>query len=175
MLHEPCKTPLMKPRERIGQLSIASAAPAGHSAPMPMPEQGAEHQQKHEGRRKAGDEVADRIPEDRDHQRRSCGRPGRRASPRRPRRPAASTASSVKTIAHFGRRDVELVGDRLDDQQEDGEVERVQGPARARPPTRRTTGPWSAPSTRGCCLRSRRPPCATSRAGRLLARAMPAK
>src|SRR5437773_3811393 len=37
MLHEPCKTPLMNPRERIGQLSIASAAPAGHSAPMPIP------------------------------------------------------------------------------------------------------------------------------------------
>ncbi len=27
----------MKPRERIGQLSIAKAAPAGHSAPMKMP------------------------------------------------------------------------------------------------------------------------------------------
>src|SRR5258708_40345813 len=27
----------MKPRERIGQDSIASAAPAGHSAPIPMP------------------------------------------------------------------------------------------------------------------------------------------
>jgi hypothetical protein len=27
----------MKPRERVGQVSIASAAPAGHSAPMPMP------------------------------------------------------------------------------------------------------------------------------------------
>src|SRR5947207_10773261 len=37
MLHEPCSTPLIKPRERIGQLSIARAAPAGHSAPMPMP------------------------------------------------------------------------------------------------------------------------------------------
>src|SRR5437773_11237412 len=37
MLHEPCKTPLMNPRERIGQLSIASAAPAGHSAPIPIP------------------------------------------------------------------------------------------------------------------------------------------
>src|SRR5438552_1731724 len=37
MLHEPCKTPLMKPRDRIGQLSIARAAPAGHSAPMPIP------------------------------------------------------------------------------------------------------------------------------------------
>src|SRR5438477_8821501 len=37
MLHEPCSTPLMKPRVRIGHCSIASAAPAGHSAPMPMP------------------------------------------------------------------------------------------------------------------------------------------
>ena len=37
ILHEPCSTPLMKPRERIGQVSIAKAAPAGHSAPMPMP------------------------------------------------------------------------------------------------------------------------------------------
>ena len=27
----------MKPRERWGQVSIASAAPAGHSAPMPIP------------------------------------------------------------------------------------------------------------------------------------------
>src|SRR4029453_1472267 len=27
----------MKPRERAGHDSIASAAPAGHSAPMPMP------------------------------------------------------------------------------------------------------------------------------------------
>ena len=27
----------MKPRERIGHCSIASAAPTGHSAPMPMP------------------------------------------------------------------------------------------------------------------------------------------
>src|SRR2546429_8025007 len=27
----------MKPRERTGQVSIARAAPAGHSAPIPMP------------------------------------------------------------------------------------------------------------------------------------------
>src|SRR5204863_9948650 len=37
MLQEPCSTPLMKPRDRIGHCSIAKAAPAGHSAPMPMP------------------------------------------------------------------------------------------------------------------------------------------
>src|SRR5580692_1034612 len=35
--HEPCITAPMKPRERIGHVSIARAAPAGHSAPMPMP------------------------------------------------------------------------------------------------------------------------------------------
>src|SRR6202051_5074219 len=29
--------PLMKPRERAGQDSMARAAPAGHSAPIPMP------------------------------------------------------------------------------------------------------------------------------------------
>src|SRR5882672_6469299 len=29
--------PLMKPRERVGHDSMASAAPAGHSAPIPMP------------------------------------------------------------------------------------------------------------------------------------------
>src|SRR5882757_4686481 len=37
ILHEPCRTPLIKPRERIGHCSIAKAAPAGHSAPMPIP------------------------------------------------------------------------------------------------------------------------------------------
>src|SRR5215472_3994118 len=37
MPQEPCSRPLMRPRERIGQDSIASEAPAGHSAPMPIP------------------------------------------------------------------------------------------------------------------------------------------
>src|SRR6516165_11827406 len=37
MPHEACSTPAINPRERIGQVSIASAAPQGHSAPMPMP------------------------------------------------------------------------------------------------------------------------------------------
>src|SRR6267143_6071990 len=36
-LPEACRTPLIKPRERTGQLSMTSAAPTGHSAPMPMP------------------------------------------------------------------------------------------------------------------------------------------
>src|SRR4051794_14225042 len=35
--HDPCNTPDISPRERAGQDSIASAAPAGHSAPIPMP------------------------------------------------------------------------------------------------------------------------------------------
>src|SRR6185312_13366395 len=37
MLQLPCSRPLMMPRERAGHDSMASAAPAGHSAPMPMP------------------------------------------------------------------------------------------------------------------------------------------
>src|SRR5579875_891684 len=37
MPSEPCRTPLMKPRERAGQLSIAKAAPTGHSAPKKKP------------------------------------------------------------------------------------------------------------------------------------------
>src|SRR5215469_7280989 len=37
MPHDACRTPAINPRERIGQVSIASAAPHGHSAPMPMP------------------------------------------------------------------------------------------------------------------------------------------
>src|SRR5690348_2775911 len=37
MPHEPCSTPLMNPRERCGQVSMANAAPAGHSAPMKKP------------------------------------------------------------------------------------------------------------------------------------------
>src|SRR5271169_477881 len=37
MPHEACNTPAIKPRERIGQDSIARDAPQGHSAPMPMP------------------------------------------------------------------------------------------------------------------------------------------
>src|ERR1700689_3675462 len=34
---EPCSTLAISPRERAGQLSVAKAAPAGHSAPMPIP------------------------------------------------------------------------------------------------------------------------------------------
>src|SRR6185312_8260441 len=34
---DPCRMPDIRPRDRAGQDSIARAAPAGHSAPMPMP------------------------------------------------------------------------------------------------------------------------------------------
>src|SRR5712692_6378581 len=36
-LPEAWRMPLIKPRERWGQFSITSAAPTGHSAPMPIP------------------------------------------------------------------------------------------------------------------------------------------
>src|SRR5271155_4285483 len=34
---DPCNPLAIRPRERAGQLSVASAAPHGHSAPMPIP------------------------------------------------------------------------------------------------------------------------------------------
>src|SRR3954452_18384786 len=35
--HDPCSKPLISPRDLVGHASMASAAPAGHSAPIPMP------------------------------------------------------------------------------------------------------------------------------------------
>src|SRR4051794_32903598 len=37
MAQEPWRMELIRPRERAGQDSIANDAPAGHSAPMPIP------------------------------------------------------------------------------------------------------------------------------------------
>jgi hypothetical protein len=59
----------MKPRERTGQVSIANAAPAGHSAPHADAEERPEQKQEKEARRQSGEEVADPVPPDRDHQR----------------------------------------------------------------------------------------------------------
>src|SRR5437879_8881792 len=57
MLHEPCNTPLIKPRVRIGHGPIASAAPAGHSAPVPMARRGREISRK----RKVGEKPAMKL------------------------------------------------------------------------------------------------------------------
>jgi len=71
MLQEPCSTPLIRPRERVGQDSIASAAPAGQFRAHADAEQRAEQvNSSAKFRRNAGEQVADRVPQDRDHQRR---------------------------------------------------------------------------------------------------------
>src|SRR4051795_10421299 len=57
MPHEPCITAPMKPRERTGQVSIARAAPAGHSAPMPMPSKA----RKRNSRKKLGAKPARKL------------------------------------------------------------------------------------------------------------------
>src|SRR6266581_4277661 len=57
MPQEPCITAPIKPRERTGQVSIASAAPAGHSAPIPMPSS-ARNRNK---RKKLGDRPARKL------------------------------------------------------------------------------------------------------------------
>src|SRR5881275_1302198 len=57
MPHEPCMMAPIKPRERAGQVSIASAAPAGHSAPMPMPSSA----RNRKSRKKLGDRPAKKL------------------------------------------------------------------------------------------------------------------
>ena len=59
----------MNPRERIGQLSIANAAPQGHSAPMPMPSNARNRNRNQNAGEKAAMKLHSRIPRDRDHQR----------------------------------------------------------------------------------------------------------
>ena len=96
-------------------------------------QQGAEHQQKQQGRRKSGDEIADRIPEDRNHQRRLAPDPiGEPAGRDRTDQPHPQRQrEDPRDLAH---RDAELIGDWLHDQQKDGEIECIQGPAEPRRP-----------------------------------------
>ena len=59
----------MKPRERIGQVSIASDAPTGHSAPMPMPSNARKKNRKAKLGEKPAMKLQSGEPGDRDHQR----------------------------------------------------------------------------------------------------------
>ena len=108
MLQEPCSTPLMKPRERAGQDSIASDAPAGHSAPMPMPSSARNTNRN----MKVGEKPAMKLQTE--YQRieiisgflrpiRSANQPEAVAPTRR------SHSVMVKTSGHLGQRDVKLV------------------------------------------------------------------
>ena len=127
MLHDPCSTPLIRPRERVGQDSMASAAPAGHSAPMPMPSSARNRNSNTKVGADAGEQVAHRVPQDRDHQRRlapdAIGEPAGADGAHQPQPQGDGEDGS-----HFDQRHVERLRDRHHDQEEDGEVERVEGP-----------------------------------------------
>ena len=127
MLHEPCSTPLIRPRERAGQDSMASAAPAGHSAPMPMPSSARNRNSSAKLGAMPASEVADRVPQDRDHQRRLAPDPiGEPAGADGAHQPQPQRDGEDR--GHFDQRHVEGFRDRHHDQQEDGEVERIEGP-----------------------------------------------
>src|SRR6267154_1984812 len=93
---DPCNTPLIKPRDRAGQDSIASAAPAGHSAPIPMPSSARTTNRNV----KLGEKPARRLQ---------------------------IAYHRMEIIS--GARRPKFLRDRRHDQQEDGEIERVQCPA----------------------------------------------
>ena len=91
-------------------------------------QQGPEQQQKPQGRRKTGDEVAERIPGDRDHQRRLA--PDPIGEPTRPDGADQTHPQGDRQDEGDGsERHVEFLGDRHHDQQEHSEIEGVQGPA----------------------------------------------
>src|SRR5215472_188148 len=125
--HEPCIKAPMKPRERTGQVSIARAAPAGHSAPMPMPSSARNRNRT----KKLGASPAMKLQIEYQPIEIISGvlRPIRSAS-----QPLAVAPRSrihnviVSTKATFGHRHVEFLGDRRNDQQKRSEVERVEGP-----------------------------------------------
>ena len=59
----------MRPRERCGPVLHRQCGAGRPFRAHADAEQRAEQEEKHEGRRKAGDEVRERVPEDRNHQR----------------------------------------------------------------------------------------------------------
>src|SRR5262249_7700131 len=92
-------------------------------------QQGAEDQQEGESRREAGDEITDRVPQDGDHQ--------RRLAPQAIAHPAGSRGADQPHPQGKGEHDrdsrdryPELLRDRQHDEQEDGEVERVERPTK---------------------------------------------
>ena len=125
--HEPCSTPLMKPRERVGQDSIASAAPAGHSAPMPMPSSA----RNRNSNAKVGEKPAMKLQIEYHRIEIISGvlRPMRSAS--QPERDGAHQPQPQRDREHrrhLDQRNVELFRDRHHDQQKDREIERIERP-----------------------------------------------
>jgi hypothetical protein len=67
----------MKPRERMGHVSIAKAAPAGHSAPIPMPSSARNRNRNQKVGEKPAMKLQIEYQKDRDHQRRLASNPVR--------------------------------------------------------------------------------------------------
>jgi len=144
MIHEACTTPLMNPRERCGHISIASAAPAGHSAPMPMPS----NVRKINRNTKVGENPAMKlqteIPENRDHQWGFAPDPiGEQTRTDGPHQPHPQ--SQRKDDGDFSGWYAEFIGDRLDDQQEHSEIKGIERPAQPRRPLGRLPPPGNVP------------------------------
>src|SRR6516225_8663422 len=137
MPHDPCNTPLIKPRERIGQLSIANAAPAGHSAPIPKPNKARNTNRN----QKVGEKPAMKLPSE--YHRIEIINGSRRPT-RSPSHPELTAPTSrihkvtVKTTATSvsGTPNSCEIGSMINrkrdwqhDQQEDREIKSIQGPA----------------------------------------------
>src|SRR6516165_1327407 len=180
MPHEPCKTPLMNARERIGQLSIASAAPAGHSAPMPKPSNARNRNRN----QKAGEKPAIKLQIEYHRIEIINGRRRPTRSPSQPEQTAPTRRIHkviVKTnaTAVSGTPNSCEIGSMISRKIVKSNESRVQPSHAATQASHcslvgsfhhgislvsattvviahlRTTGPWSAPSTKGCSLRSR--------------------
>src|ERR1700740_2813829 len=110
----------MKPRERCGQVSIANAEPAGHSAPMPMPS----NVRNTNRNMKVGENPAMKLQIEYQKIEIISGSLRPIPSARRPEGASAEEPHPQGQREHdrdFGGRDLEFVGNRLDDQQKDRE------------------------------------------------------
>ena len=117
----------MKPRERCGQVSIASAAPAGHSAPMPMPRR----VRNISSNQKLGARPANRLQTENQAIEIISGflRPIRSASQPEAVAPISRIHNvRVKTMATSVSGTPKSLRNRHHQQQENGEVERIEGP-----------------------------------------------
>ena len=92
-----------------------------------MPKRSAEQQQQPEARREAGEQVADREPGDRDHQRLLAADPvGEPAGGGGADQPHPQ--GQGEDDGDLGQRHAEVLGNRHHQQQENGEVESIEGP-----------------------------------------------
>ena len=101
----------MKPRERVGQDSIANAAPAGHSAPMPMPSK----VRKISRKMKVGEKPAMKLQNEYHRMEIISGHRAADAISQPARRGGADQAHPQRQReddGDFGDRDFEFVGDR---------------------------------------------------------------